>query len=579
MRKIVLLFIFSIFSISCLKFEESDLDPNRPFSIFLGLSRIGNIQNTPAFEVSFSTRESATNEFLGPFNAVRLTKVEDDYELPPIDTFDDTTPDGENRGVFFYEYGAYTVRFRELGTFRADFYNLSGGSYSGSILFEINSNSQNLLNIIADTVIANLSWEALPIRQFNSTSPFVRLGPNNISNFVKVLDSSNQRSFVIGEYLFNELSYMDSNGTNFINYPILHYTEDGISFSSVPIYEIPIRLSIGSMEEKLDISNSITFNGDLYAILNRKILSTNFINYSALLRIPISNPEEYELIELSPREPANEAVTASGIGIAANRIIYEEVNSGGTAQIRFEEISNGIFGDPGSNSFVSTPQPGDPFVGSNITDLQFSNGVVIRQVGFGILSRNSSFMIEPETNISAGTCASLGASDFVYKSNSRRSFLLRFDAAELGYCIDTIPDGFVLDNVNFDPGRQIDLTKGNTVDPVSIAEKSNSNFSILNINIVDVNRFFRYPHADVPGVEFGTNTQEFRPLPDYSESAPKFDGFGLLEDSIITYKRPIYTSPLLAGQILYDLVFSQSSDGSNWSEWRAIDINIAPPPQ
>ncbi|MCC5816131.1 MAG: hypothetical protein JJT78_15375 [Leptospira sp.] len=591
MRKIVLLFIFSIFSISCLKFEESDLDPNSPFSQLLLLSRLAALRGATVYEVPFSVRDSASGNFLGPLSAARLTKVDEDYVLPDFQSFDDTLSDGQNRGVFFYEYGAYTVRFRELGGYRVDFYNLSGGGYGGSIHFQVDSESQELPTILGDTIVDDLVWEKFPIRMTNSNSPIVRLSLNSTSQFARLMDSNNQRSFIMGEYIFNELSFMDSNGTDINNYLILHFTDDGKNINSIPIYEIPIKTIIGSIEEKAEISNSITINENLYAIINRVNNFDGTVNYSALIRIPINNPKNYELTPLNPRGSGNQHIEADTIGFFAGNIYYEELDGDGNIQMRFEP---GIFEDPVSSAPVNISGTQNPFgLAGRLTFLQFTENYILYQdevtLSQNIYSydTNGEIPASPVAILASPCSGMLGSPIQTYRINQSRSFFLRRTDSSLSYCINTssIPFTTTESNYTFSTDFELNLTKSVTSDTLAIQEKSNATDSFLQLKInsgnSEIHRFFRYPHSNVPAIEFTINNEAYRPLIGFTEAPPDFDGLSVLGDKVITYKSPRYRDNSLESpdQLLYEIgVSASTNNGEAWSEWRAIDINIAPPP-
>ncbi|MCC5816208.1 MAG: hypothetical protein JJT78_15760 [Leptospira sp.] len=577
MRKIILFLLFFIFSISCLKFEESDLDPNSPFSILLGLAQLQN--NQIASELELRGTYLDNGELPGSFSFLSLQKINDDsWENMDLlnDNVDalDTDSNEYKAGTRIDFDGSFRFYIQEPGIYRWIYYQFLQMEneivVQGSEVFRIDSIRSNppisLRSAFTDPS-HSFRWdrtEAVPFQQkrFDSIT----------EEYSSFLGENNGYSYFISQCIQPQKYRISTESFNLRKNPCLHIRDPGENWHALILEDLDL----------VTISNPA--GGDESTnIQSSRIIPTENNSVGFVLEITSSaSATTYRSYKIDPTSRTilqAENVQPSGgtsIGIEIEKIrpfpggmVYIETGSNEPrwdSNLLFAGSENQLISS-GTNNFFELP-------GSLTSDnLSSHNGILLRQ---GPSDPDILRILNPDfTTTEISLSADDTPTNFVIRA-SKYSVTI-FDTPG-GGPFKIIPKSIALTSgtgsVNFLPG--FDITSDSP--PSFMGNQSNETQTVYGLETIQSGDAIK----EIRSWNHTTGAFNSITLPNLSSIQPLESGFNfsenyefgkqlLLDENNVTFIQKLSTSD--GGGRSYqsnDFYFTTTSDDANWSEWNAL---------
>lgn len=578
MKKALLLTLLSTILSSCLIYKESDLDPNKPFATILGLLRLSQALRPVLYEVPMKLLSNGLVPV--PLTVVRVMKMDLDYVLPNDPSQDEALVTGMLQGSFYGELGTFPMIVKELGRYRLDIYQIPN-VYIGTLLIEIPNRSVKIPTIIDTKIPSTITFEFLPIQTYPDTgSPILSL-PYNI--FFISMGEFQGKAFFICRMNANERFYVDSFYFSLEEYLVYFWTEDGIHFESQIIRDIPFALDSFSLVN-LDISNAVEDGDKIHFIVSIYDLFQQVSLNNQVVTINASNPKNYSIASVIPRNPTKKYIEAVFFYKAGNYFYYQEKDEWNNIEIRRETTP---FQSPTTNEAVDINDINSPFYYSgSLSSIKNNNNYVLYQ------SFNNIYFMNP--NGSIGNPVTISHNDpypsagVEYIINPYRSFYYEdTGGSSLTNRVSTSPNTFSGISQTFSDPQSILITKPNTNTNVGVEIKYNSNFSLVqvfledNINNVKTKNYYHYSHGNSGPTPVNLTVPDYLTIDQYKEEGINFNSnIGLVQDKIIQIKSPFYeavNNSILPNYMNKNyLVYTVKDRFTNnpFPQWKKLDLKL-----
>ncbi|MCC5816209.1 MAG: hypothetical protein JJT78_15765 [Leptospira sp.] len=358
--------------VSCLKFAESDLDPNSPFSILLGLSRL---QNPTRIEVEARAFYRVNGELPVSFPFLTIQKIE--RELVDTMNLSEEIPLGTAGTEYFGGYapdfdGSFRIYFPEPGFYRWNFYQLDQGPpqeylLKGAGIFEIKSISSSEITFYRELYLEpnqSFNWdriESVPYQEKRF----------NIQRQTAIKFLGDQKGYGIfkTESIYPKNLIFFKNGFEYTIHPTLNIVDPQGNWKAYVLEDLPLHLqgSIAGNTKSYDLTiskllptptgvgiiagNRITDGGDIYS---------NYYSYE----LELGETTIISRTTITPRNPSAEIIDVSYVNPINDGFVYREEIPPSTSEFRWD--SN--FLKPGSTNILLSGAVGQFFDSGGIPD-------------------------------------------------------------------------------------------------------------------------------------------------------------------------------------------------------------------